>query len=179
MLLPNLNFQRFFRPSTGRRRPGFTVIELMVVVVLIGIFAALAVPDYRQHQQREALRTSVIETKAYLDEAFAQARALSQNQNLYTRSDTELEFCGIFIDGTEICERPLELPNGITLTLETAPGVPTTVSEWSYTAPHGDINGLTIPIELVFTHDSGEARRLRIYPQSGLIEEIFVTPPTP
>lgn len=32
------------RPSTPRRRPGFTLIELMIVIVIIGILVALLVP---------------------------------------------------------------------------------------------------------------------------------------
>ncbi|MGB2579284.1 prepilin-type N-terminal cleavage/methylation domain-containing protein [Elusimicrobium simillimum] len=66
---------------------GFTLIELLVVVLIIGILAAIALPQYNKAVEKSRVSEAVVKLKAVGD---AMERYLLQNQNI-TKDMSDLD----------------------------------------------------------------------------------------
>jgi prepilin-type N-terminal cleavage/methylation domain-containing protein len=62
-----------------RSQKGFTLIELMIVVVIIGILAALAIPRFMQ----ATTKTKQAEAKSILKQIYVMEQAYRQEYNTY------------------------------------------------------------------------------------------------
>ncbi|MBD9426777.1 prepilin-type N-terminal cleavage/methylation domain-containing protein [Pseudomonas sp. PDM15] len=48
---------------------GFTLVELMIVIAIIGILAAISIPAYQNYTTNSANRSCLIEAKTYANDA--------------------------------------------------------------------------------------------------------------
>jgi type IV pilus assembly protein PilA len=69
-------------------RQGFTLIELMIVVAIIGILAAIAIPNFQRFQAR----SKQSEAKASLKAMFVSEKAFLQEKDRYSTLVGELGF---------------------------------------------------------------------------------------
>ena len=72
-----------------KRNTGFTLIEMMIVVAVIGILASIAYPNYRDYiarAKRSEVRTMLLENAQFLERNFTTANRYDQDS-----TDTEIE----------------------------------------------------------------------------------------
>jgi prepilin-type N-terminal cleavage/methylation domain-containing protein len=93
-------FYTFYMSKTTKNK-GFTLIELLVVVLIIGILAAVAVPQYRRTVE-----------KSYSAEAFVNLKALTNAEKMYILATgaptSNLDDLDVQITGTKIAANTIQ-----------------------------------------------------------------------
>lgn len=76
----------FWEYPVMRNEKGFTLIELMIVIAIIGILAAVAIPSYQNYTKR----AKASEAKILLDAIRTNEETYKAEYNVYTTSNTLL-----------------------------------------------------------------------------------------
>jgi Tfp pilus assembly major pilin PilA len=91
--MARLMARRMGRPASIERARGFTLVEQLVIVAVIGIATVIAVPTFQSVLRRERVGAVAYETAGWLEEA----RALSARE---VNPDAQAGGCAIVISGT-------------------------------------------------------------------------------
>ena len=119
-----------------RLQKGFTLIELMIVVAIIGILAAIAIPNFIKFQAR----SKQSEAKANLKALFTAEKAFMQEKDRYSSLVGEMGFSpernnryAYYLGGTAV----LDNRSGTTATTSTtANGISVDTFKYSSAAPN-------------------------------------------
>ena len=75
------------------KQPGYTLIELLLTIAIIGLFTAIAVPNWQAMRRREAVRSAANEIRSIFRLVRARAIARSANAGVkFTRGAYDWQF---------------------------------------------------------------------------------------
>ncbi|CAN7698176.1 prepilin-type N-terminal cleavage/methylation domain-containing protein [Variovorax sp. LjRoot130] len=82
--------------NTPKQLKGFTLIELMIVVAVVGVLAAIAIPSYQEYirrSQRAEARAEVLRAEGWLERFYTENNRFSNN----AANNANTTFSGIFM----------------------------------------------------------------------------------
>ncbi|PUB86902.1 MAG: pilus assembly protein PilA [gamma proteobacterium symbiont of Ctena orbiculata] len=126
------------------RQSGFTLIELMIVVAIIGILAAIVIPQYRDYNSRTKWANNVSALRAVQT---AIGECINDKQDTSypeCQTDVTLEGAGYLPDGFSIA-------NTKTSTMSADPSVVNTIITIKGTT---EVGGCTVTMTPIPTHEA-------------------------
>jgi type IV fimbrial biogenesis protein FimT len=91
------------RPANNLCNRGFTMIELMVTIALIGTLTALALPSYSDMVQKRKLTSSAQQMAAFINQGHTEAARRNQPVTFSYDRDSHDEWCVGAILGEDDC----------------------------------------------------------------------------
>jgi prepilin-type N-terminal cleavage/methylation domain-containing protein len=159
-----------FRPAPrqvfgrGRRRQGFTMIEIIIVVALLGLFCTMAIPSIYQLSRKTGLRRAISD----LRDVCANARARS----IFTGKEVTVMFYPL--------ERKFGISGAPAAAAPTAGGGETSAGLGAEVTPGTEVNGIIpedVSLEMLDVNQSeykdSDWTRVRFFP-NGTCDELTV-----
>jgi len=142
------------RKIARRAQAGFTLIELMIVVAIIGILAAVALPAYQDYTTRSKV-TEVLLMGAPAKLAVAETTSSLGQLNLVTATNSGYVFPGAtkyvsgvaITDATGVVTITSTVPNAIGTVTLTPATVGTDTGQLRWTCASADISAKFLPSE--------------------------------